>query len=198
MTATRLLVLAFIRAHGRAHGYIVGQELLAWQADEWANTKTGSIYHALRQLTKEGKLAERDLPVGQISPARTDYSITPKGETEFGNLMEKALTVSDAKPDMLCAGLALMTALPRDVVIDYLNRRRKSLAEHARRLTEGYASQQWTGPHAEAVLSYWQQNIDCEATWLDDLINRIETGDYIFADEDPSAFGTPGSGVSRF
>jgi DNA-binding PadR family transcriptional regulator len=202
MSATRLLVLAFVRAYGRAHGYMVGQELMAWHANEWANTKTGSIYHALRQLTKEGLLEEHDLAGGKGSPARTDYSITAKGEKEFQALMEQALTVSDPKPDMLCAGLVLMSALPRKIVIDYLSRRRTSMQSHAKRLTETYAKAQWSGEnalpaHVDAVLGYWQQSIDSDAAWLNDLIAGIERGDYVFADEDPSVFGTPGSRTSR-
>ncbi|NUT10617.1 MAG: PadR family transcriptional regulator, partial [Nonomuraea sp.] len=54
MSATRLLVLGVVRLHGRAHGYLVGSELESWEAGQWAGLRSGSIYHALRQLAKEG------------------------------------------------------------------------------------------------------------------------------------------------
>jgi DNA-binding PadR family transcriptional regulator len=202
MSATRLLVLAFVRAHGRAHGYLIGQDLLAWRANKWANTKTGSIYHALRQLTKEGLLSERALPGGQGSPARTDYAITKSGEAEFARLMEQALTQPESRPDMLCSGLVLMSALPRETVLGYLRRRREILEAQIKAVSEASETAEWTGqnalpPHVEALLTFWAHNTSSKHEWLEGLIQRIESGAYVFADEAPLAFGTPGSQVSR-
>lgn len=39
VAATRLLVLGVVRGYGRAHGYLVGTDLLGWEADRWANVK---------------------------------------------------------------------------------------------------------------------------------------------------------------
>lgn len=202
MSATRLLVLAFIRAHGRAHGYLVGQDLLAWEADKWANTKTGSIYHALRQLTKEGLLSERALPGGQGSPLRTDYAITASGETEFARLMELALSRPDPRPDMLCAGLVLMSALPRATVIDYLRQRRDALDAQRKDVSAANETATWSGsdalpPHVEALLGFWTHSTNANFVWLENLIAQIEGGAYVFADEAPLVFGTPGSRISR-
>ncbi len=202
MSATRLLVLAFVRAHERAHGYMISQDLMAWRADEWANTKTGSIYHALRQLTKEGLLNERALPIGQGSPARTDYAITESGEAEFMRLMEKALTEPEMRPDMLCAGLVLMSALPRARVVALLRQRLANLDTHHDAANTAQKNAKWSGqralpPHVEALLSFWVHATECKKEWIKDLIARIEGGAYIFADDAPLAFGTPGSKVSR-
>lgn len=196
MSATRLLVLAFVRAHRRAHGYLVGQELMAWDADKWANTKTGSIYHALRQLGKEGLLEEFEVPAADATPARTDYAITDAGDAEFHRLMEKALTVPEMRPDMLCAGLVLMSALPRATVIKHLHVRLEKLAaqradvEHASN-TARFVGDRALPAHVEALLSFWTSNTACNHDWLVELIGKIEGGAYIFADEDENAFGSP-------
>ncbi len=58
MSATRLLVLGVVRVHGQAHGYRAGRELMDWGAEEWANVKWGSLYHALRKLSEQGRLRE--------------------------------------------------------------------------------------------------------------------------------------------
>lgn len=202
MSATRLLVLAFVRAHGRAHGYVIGQDLLAWDADKWANTKTGSIYHALRQLTKEGLLDERALPGGQGSPARTDYGVTEKGEAEFIRLMELALTVPEPRPDMLCAGLVLMSALPRQTVLLYLRQRLATLEAQRQDVNAAAKTARWSGEdavpsHVEALLGFWTHNTSSSHAWLEALIARIAAGAYVFADEGDLVFGTPGSRVSR-
>lgn len=196
MSATRLLVLAFVRAHGRAHGYLVGRELLAWSADKWANTKTGSIYHALRQLAKEGLLDEFEVPETDTVPARTDYSITKEGEAEFHRLMEKALTVPETRPDMLCAGLVLMSTLPRKTVIDYLRVRLENLRQQQNTVDEANGRAKWSGeralpPHVEALLSFWTHSTVSSQAWVEGLIKKIEDGAYVFADEDDKAFATP-------
>ena len=56
MSAIRLLVLGAVRQHGRAHGYQVRNDLEYWGAHEWSNAKPGSIYHALKQMAKQGLL----------------------------------------------------------------------------------------------------------------------------------------------
>src|SRR5918996_1312583 len=58
MSAIRLLVLGAVRQHGRAHGYQVRGDLEFWGAHEWSNAKPGSIYHALKQMAKQGLLLE--------------------------------------------------------------------------------------------------------------------------------------------
>lgn len=198
MSATRLLVLAFVRAHGRAHGYLVGQELLAWNADRWANTKTGSIYHALRQLGKEGLLEEFEIAATETASARTDYSITELGEVEFYRLMEKALTVPEVRPDMLCAGLVLMSALPRPKVLEYLHVRSATLEKFRTEIDHANSTANWSGeralpPHVEALLSFWIHSNACSRDWLGGLIATIEGGAYVFVDEDAEAFASPGA-----
>ncbi|AEQ50648.1 PadR family transcriptional regulator [Pelagibacterium halotolerans] len=197
MSATRLLVLAFVRAHKRAHGYRVGQELMAWNADKWANTKTGSIYHALRQLAKEGLLEEIDVPASETTPGRTDYSITGEGDAEFYRMMEQALTVPQPRPDMLCAGLVLMSALPRQSVLALLRTRLATLAAQKSEVDQATSNASFSGadalpPHVEALLSFWTHNTECNHDWIAGLIVKIEAGAYVFADDDPMAFGTPG------
>lgn len=197
MSATRLLVLAFVRAHQRAHGYLIGQELIAWNADKWANTKTGSIYHALRQLAKEGLLDEIEVPSSSTAPGRTDYSITEAGDAEFHRMMEKALTVPQPRPDMLCAGLVLMSALPRPTVLALLRKRLAALAEQKTEVSKASDNASFSGvnalpSHVEALLGFWTHNTECNHDWIAGLIEKIETGAYVFADEDPMAFGVPG------
>jgi DNA-binding PadR family transcriptional regulator len=87
VSTTRLLVLGVVAGHGTMHGYAVHNELVSWGADGWANVKWGSIYHALRQLAKEGKLEA--VRAGD-HPSRTDYRITPAGEEAFRELVRGA------------------------------------------------------------------------------------------------------------
>lgn len=78
--ATRLLVLGVVRGFGRAHGYLVNHELQDLLVKDWANIRSGSIYHALKQMTKEGLLRAIETDAW---PGRIDYEVSEKGEEDF-------------------------------------------------------------------------------------------------------------------
>src|SRR5919197_662274 len=80
MSAIRLLVLGAVRQHGRAHGYQVRNDLEYWGAHEWSNAKPGSIYHALKQMAKQGLLHAHEVaPSTAGGPPRTEYELTEQG-----------------------------------------------------------------------------------------------------------------------
>ncbi|MFD0560229.1 PadR family transcriptional regulator [Stackebrandtia endophytica] len=192
MSATRLLVLGAVRIHGTAHGYLVQHEFLSWGAHEWANVKWGSIYHALKQMTKQGLLTQRETDDGSW---RVDYTITPKGDTEFLKLMRAALSHPEHRPDALAAALAFFTALPRAEVIDLLRRRITALEEeradkehHARKIAKE------SPEHISELFGLWVTTADNGIEWTRGLIERLTAGEYTMVDDDPRAFGTPGSG----
>src|SRR5690348_7706365 len=106
--------------HGTAHGYQVRRELLGWSADRWANVAPGSIYHALKQMTKEGLLEPVDQEEAGAGPERTGYRLTADGEAEFQTLLSKSITDVDSDRTgeySLAAALTFMTALPRKLAI---------------------------------------------------------------------------------
>src|SRR5690606_27723982 len=95
MSTVRLLVLGVMRRQQPTHGYAVRQELLSWRADTWTNVKPGSIYHALKQLTQEGKLRALGTEGSSHGPGRTIFELTAAGEDEFRTLMDAALVSID-------------------------------------------------------------------------------------------------------
>jgi DNA-binding PadR family transcriptional regulator len=194
MSATRLMVLGVVRIHGTAHGYLVQHDLLAWGANEWANIKWGSLYHALKQMTKQGLLTSHDVNDGSW---RVDYTITPRGDAEFLRLLRAALAQPEHRPDALAAALGFFTALPRAEVVELLRRRVAALEEErdekAKQSREA-ATQPGQVGHISELFGLWVHAADGGITWTSGLIARLEAGDYVMADDDPRAFGTPGSG----
>ncbi|RCV51548.1 PadR family transcriptional regulator, partial [Marinitenerispora sediminis] len=177
MSATRLLVLGVVRRLGRAHGYLVRSELLSWGAEEWANVKWGSIYHALRQLTKEGLLASTEITEW---PGRVDYEVTEAGDAEFLRLLRDALRGPDHRADILGAGLALLPALPRAEAVELLRARLAALeAQHEEvaarleRIATGGGD-----PHIRELPGLRMHGIDSAAEWTRGLIERLEAGSY--------------------
>src|SRR5687768_5884957 len=95
MSTVRLLVLGIVRRHGETHGYAVHRELMSWRVDTWTRVKPPSIYHAIKQLDREGLLSGSEPQDSPQGPARVSYRITAEGERVFFHLLEAALRNPD-------------------------------------------------------------------------------------------------------
>ncbi|MEU6765394.1 PadR family transcriptional regulator [Streptomyces sp. NPDC046853] len=186
MSAIRLLVLGAVRQHGRAHGYQVRNDLEYWGAHEWSNAKPGSIYHALKQMAKQGLLLAHEIaPSTAGGPPRTEYEITEAGTEEFLTMLRSNLVSYDQRPDMLTAALGFIVDLPRDEVVGLLKQRVRGIEEWRSSVTEYYTPEE--GPeqlgHIGEIMNYWVHTADGGVEWTRGLIKRIEDGAYTFAGE---------------
>ncbi|MFI0483466.1 PadR family transcriptional regulator [Actinomadura sp. 9N215] len=197
MSATRLLVLGGVRRCGRAHGYEVRRELISWGSDEWAHVNPGSIYHALRQLAKEGMLRAHDVEESDAGPPHTDYEITEAGRAEFLRLLRHALATVDVRhPELLTAGLGFLTELPRAEAVRLLRERLDGLAGW-RSSVSPHLDAQDPDDHLRELLGWWVHSADSAADWTRRLIGRLESGAYVMADDGaPSPPGSPPPGSS--
>ncbi|MFE4450878.1 PadR family transcriptional regulator [Streptomyces sp. NPDC056796] len=210
MSAIRLLVLGAVRQHGRAHGYQVRNDLEYWGAHEWSNAKPGSIYHALKQMAKQGLLLAHEVaPSTAGGPPRTEYEITGRGTEEFFTLLRASLTSYDQSVDVLSAGIGFIVDLERDEAVALL-RERVAAIEGWRATVAGHYTPP-EGPeslgHIGEIMNMWVHSADAGAEWTRGLIARIEAGAYTFAGEgapfvgvlaegrkNPYATGVPGRG----
>ncbi|MEV8550707.1 PadR family transcriptional regulator [Streptomyces glaucescens] len=186
MSAIRLLVLGAVRQHGRAHGYQVRNDLEFWGAHEWSNAKPGSIYHALKQMAKQGLLIAHEVaPSTAGGPPRVEYEINDKGTEEYFALLREALRSHEQKSDMLSAGIGFMVDLPRAEAIGLLRERIAGLERWRSAVTEYYLPEE--GPeqlgHIGEIMNMWVHSADRGAEWTRGLIGRIEGGAYTFAGE---------------
>ncbi|MDF6043182.1 PadR family transcriptional regulator [Streptomyces sp. JH14] len=186
MSAIRLLVLGAVRQHGRAHGYQVRNDLEYWGAHEWSNAKPGSVYHALKQMAKQGLLVAHEIaPSTAGGPPRTEYEITGRGTEEYFALLRAALTSYDQKMDVLSAGIGFIVDLERSEAVALLKERVAGLAAWRASVTEYYTPEE--GPeslgHIGEIMNMWVHSADAGAAWTRGLIARIEGGAYTFAGE---------------
>lgn len=186
MSAIRLLVLCAVRQHGRAHGYQIRNDLEYWGAQEWSSAKPGSIYHALKQMAKQGVLLAHEVaPSTAGGPPRTEYEITEQGDEEYFTLLRAALTSYDQKLDVLSAGLGGIVDLERSEAVSLLKERVAGLARWRAAVTEYYTPE--AGPesigHIGEIMNMWVHSADSGAEWTRGLIARIEGGAYTFAGE---------------
>ncbi|WP_333739166.1 PadR family transcriptional regulator [Streptomyces sp. IBSBF 2806] len=181
MSAIRLLVLGAVRQHGRAHGYQVRGDLEYWGAHEWSNAKPGSIYHALKQMAKQGLLREHETaPSTAGGPPRTEYEITEAGAEEYFRLLRDALTSYDQKTDVKSAAIGFMLDLPRAEAVALLEERIRGIEAWRSAVTAHYVPEE--GPeqlgHIGEIMNLWIHTADGEAEWTRGLIARIEGGAY--------------------
>nr|WSW68484.1 PadR family transcriptional regulator [Streptomyces sp. NBC_00995] len=186
MSAIRLLVLCAVRQHGRAHGYQIRNDLEYWGAHEWSNAKPGSIYHALKQMAKQGVLLAHEVAPSTVGgPPRTEYEITEQGDEEYFTLLRAALTSYDQKLDVLSAGLGGIVDLERAEAVALLKERVAGLDRWRTSVTEYYTPEE--GPesigHIGEIMNMWVHSADSGAEWTRGLIERIEGGAYTFAGE---------------
>ncbi|KFF96974.1 PadR family transcriptional regulator [Streptomyces europaeiscabiei] len=197
MSAIRLLVLGAVRQHGRAHGYQVRNDLEYWGAHEWSNAKPGSIYHALKQMAKQGLLLAHEVAPSTVGgPPRTEYEITQQGTEEYLRLVRESLTAYDQKPDILSAALGTMVDLGREEVLGLLEERVRSIEEWRRSVTEYYTPEEGPGRlgHIGEIMNFWIHSADTGADWTRGLIGRIRAGAYTFAGEGEPFIGVLAEG----
>ncbi|MFI6209290.1 PadR family transcriptional regulator [Streptomyces sp. NPDC051041] len=186
MSAIRLLVLGAVRQHGRAHGYQVRNDLEYWGAHEWSNAKPGSIYHALKQMAKQGLLhAHESAPSTAGGPPRVEYEITERGTAEYLRLVREALTSYDQRTDVKSAAIGFIVDLPRDEAVALLKERIRRIEQWRSAVTEHYVPEGGPGQlgHIGEIMNLWIHTADAEAEWTRGLIGRIEGGAYTFAGE---------------
>ncbi|MFI1014153.1 PadR family transcriptional regulator [Streptomyces sp. NPDC020965] len=186
MSAIRLLVLGAVRQHGRAHGYQVRNDLEFWGAHEWSNAKPGSIYHALKQMAKQGLLHAHEIAPSTVGgPPRTEYEVTDDGTAEFFRLLRESLTAYDQRLDALSSGIGFIVDLPRAEAVALLTERVRGLEEWRASVTGYYTPE--AGPeslgHIGEIMNLWVASADFGAEWTRGLIRRIEGGAYTFAGE---------------
>ncbi|WP_189955962.1 PadR family transcriptional regulator [Streptomyces alanosinicus] len=186
MSAIRLLVLGAVRQHGRAHGYQVRGDLEYWGAHEWSNAKPGSIYHALKQMARQGLLHAHEVaPSTAGGPPRTEYELTDRGTEEYFTLLRAALVTYDQRGDMKTAAIGFMVDLPRAEAVALLKERTHRIEAWRSSVTEHYVPEE--GParlgHIGEIMNMWVHTADSEAAWTRGLVERIENGAYTFAGE---------------
>ncbi|MGW3206229.1 PadR family transcriptional regulator [Streptomyces sp. NPDC001135] len=186
MSAIRLLVLGAVRQHGRAHGYQVRNDLEYWGAHEWSHAKPGSIYHALKQMAKQGLLHAHEIaPSTAGGPPRTEYELTDKGTQEYVALLRDALVTYDQRVDVKAAAIGFMVDLPRSEAVALLKERIRRIGAWRSSVTEHYVPEGGPGQlgHIGEIMNMWVHTADSEAEWTHGLVARVESGAYTFAGE---------------
>jgi DNA-binding PadR family transcriptional regulator len=199
MSATRLLVLGAVRILQPAHGYLVMRELATWKVDEWAKLKPGSIYNALRSLTKAGLLTEERTEDDRAGGNKAVYRLTGDGELEFERLVRQAIwQLHPWEPEILGAGVSFWSVLSREEVLEALEARRAQIVAwlSSNRYAEDSIRRSPNTPqHVAEHFMLAGARMQGELQWTEAVARRVKDGEYVFRGEDMATFfNTDGSG----
>ncbi|MDX2775813.1 PadR family transcriptional regulator [Streptomyces caniscabiei] len=180
----RLLILGILKRRGSAHGYRMYRDLVEWRVETWTVIRPGSIYHALTQLEKQGFIVEVSQATDQkLGPSKTEYKLTINGEKEFIRLLELAL--KDINLIELSVAIAFMEYLPRQKVVTLLKQRQEAQKQIPSFLhmlpTE--ETPKTPAKHPE-LIRIWADSYTSAAASTEKLIQAIQSGNYIFKNEE--------------
>ena len=180
MSSTRLLVLGVVRIFQPVHGYDVRRELLSWRVDQWANVAPGSIYNALKSMTRDALLEIVGTDQVGGRPERTTYRLTNEGENEFQALLREALWRVRPPVDPLMPALCFMPVLKREELIAALKNRIPQISGQLEHVEFALAElpNPGTPEHVKELYRLSAARLAAEIPWAEALIQRLERGEY--------------------
>jgi DNA-binding PadR family transcriptional regulator len=186
-SSTRLLVLGVVRLFQPVHGYVVRRELLSWRAQEWASIQPGSIYNALKTLTRDGLLevASTDQVGGR--PERTTYRLTKAGQEEFHTLLREQWWTVHPPVDPLMAAVSFLGEISRAEAIAALEHRAAQVHGMVRAVEfaiENHDDRE-SPDHVREMMRLMNARVSSELDWSQRLIERLRRGEYATGDEPP-------------
>ena len=179
-TSTRLLVLGVVRIFQPVHGYDVRRELLSWRVDQWANVAPGSIYNALKTLTKDNLLEIVGTDQVGGRPERTTYRMTKEGDDELVNLLRETWWRVEPPLDPLMPAVSFLPMLPAAEVTEALRQRIAQIEGLLKSMdfTVRELPTPTTPAHVKELFRLSAARLAAEIGWAKDLIARLAKGEY--------------------
>jgi DNA-binding PadR family transcriptional regulator len=186
-STTRLLVLGAVRLFQPVHGYEVRRELMSWRAHEWASVAPGSIYNALKSMTKEGLLEVVGTKQVGGRPERTSYRLTPHGEEEMQHLLYDAWWDVVTPLDPLMPAITFMSLVPREQLIAALEHRIATVKAHTSQLAflAEHVDMKRAPAHVREMFMLMRARVGAEVSWAQTFVARLRDGEYVTADDPP-------------
>jgi DNA-binding PadR family transcriptional regulator len=132
--SVRLFILGLLKQQD-AHGYELKKKLEEWGMENWANLNWSSVYHALRQMEKEGLIEKKKVVENHNRPAKAVYSILESGKQEFFRLLRETSTLVAVEKNPIYIALMYLHELPDDEKVDLLTQRLTKL-QHLQKQVE--------------------------------------------------------------
>jgi DNA-binding PadR family transcriptional regulator len=168
----RLIVLGLLCQRPQ-HGYELHKWLEVSRTDLWADVLPGSIYHALRQMHKEG-LIEVQATEHTGNRSRAIYAITPAGQEAFEQLLSDQWQLPPRSfPVTLYILLTFSDRLPVTVLQEAIQRQIAALEQELGQWREGAAVKTQTNvlpPWGLALFENGRRHLEADLLLLHSLL----------------------------
>jgi DNA-binding PadR family transcriptional regulator len=186
-STTRLLVLGVVKLFQPVHGYEVRRELISWRAQEWASVQPGSIYNALKTLTRDGLLEVASTEKGGGRPERTTYRLTKFGEEEFHTLLREEWWTVRPPIDPLMAAASFLGEISRAEAIAALEHRTAQIhgmLRHVEFAIEAHDGRE-SPFHVREMMRLMNARVASELDWAQQFLERLRRGEYTTLGDPP-------------
>lgn len=129
----RLLILGVLH-RGNFHPYEIKRRLENAMVECYTDVDVGTLYYAIRQLEKEGLISTVSRERVARGGMRTIYKITPKGKTEFQELLHRQFEEAGPISQTLYGALLFLHLSDLAVVQDLIQQRIARLDESITKL----------------------------------------------------------------
>jgi len=170
MIEHELLFLGLIKESPK-HGYEIKmriKEILSL----FAGVDLKSIYYPLQVLEKQGLIAKKINREGR-RPERFVYTLTPKGENRFNELLSRSFLDFKRPQFSLDLSLYFLNYLKPDIVRRRLRARQLILKKLSRGLEQMIKSKKAKKASLGRILEHNLQMVETEARFLSELIKVI-------------------------
>ena len=182
-----ILVLGLV-AERPMHPYEMFQTTIEREEDRLTKIRPGTLYHTVDRLAVDGLIEVVEVRKEGNRPQRTVYAITDTGRAALAASLEAILERHPVEYPELYLALSEAHSLPRQRVVELLERRIDAMRADRERVEAAAAA-----AHARGAVEMFYLDVGCrlatlqtQIDWLVDLVRRLRHNDIEWID-DPGA-----------
>ncbi|NUS42380.1 MAG: PadR family transcriptional regulator [Mycobacteriaceae bacterium] len=190
LTPLGVAVLAVLSERSM-HPYEIYQLLVARREDRLVKVRPGSLYHAVARYAELGLVREVGTDREGNRPERTVYELTDCGWQALRNRVAELLGSGERDYPNFPLALAEAHNLPKDEVIELVNRR---IARRELDIGELDMITRWAGERAVPrrywiEVEYTRAVLTTEKQWMERLVDELTSGQLPWESFDPATGG---------
>ena len=189
LSAVAVLVLSLLDEQPM-HPYQLHQTLVERGDTRIVRVSPGAVYHGVERLERDGLVEVVGTDRTGKRPERTTYRITDDGRSALAARLVSLLGDEHPAYPLFSVGLAEATALPRDVVVAQLTRRRDRTVADRDSLAATYEHLRGLGLPRRFLLDLEHDLavLRTEIDWLDRTLEELHDGGLDWAEPIPTSF----------
>jgi len=175
-----IAVLALLR-EAPMHPYQMQRLLHVRHKDELLALKRGSLYHAIRRLTRDGLIEVEKTAREGNRPERTSYRITPVGLKAFLDVLRKIIATPRRDSSECMAAMSFLVHLDPEEAVQFLDERDRNLTREIAQLAARLAGASERVERINLIESeYLLAMLKAERAWVRKLGREIREGTVVW------------------